>query len=107
MRFERTESFKADFRRLTKAEQEMFRTAALEFSAACDSHGNSRAAFLAKFRAKDVEGAKGVLEMTWSFAGPDRRATWEWTTVTGTVEGVTRPTVMWRRVGSHRIFSNP
>ena len=105
MRFERTESFKADFRRLTKEEQEMFRTASLEFSGACDRRGNSRAAFLAKFRAKDVEGAKGVLEMTWSFAGPDRRATWEWTTVT--VDGVTRSTVMWRRVGSHRIFSNP
>lgn len=105
MRFERTESFKADFRRLTKEEQEMFRTAALEFSAACDCHGNSRAALLGKFRAKGVEGANAVLEMTWSFAGPDRRATWEWTTLT--MDGVTHPAVMWRRVGSHRIFSNP
>jgi hypothetical protein len=105
VRFERTESFKADFRRLTKEEQAMFRTAALEFSAACDRRGNSRAAFLAKFRTKNVEGAKGVLEMTWSFAGPDRRATWEWTIVT--LDDVTRPIVMWRRVDSHRIFSNP
>jgi hypothetical protein len=46
-----------------------------------------------------------VLEMTWSFAGPDGRATWEWTTVI--VGGATYPAVLWRRVGSHRIFSNP
>lgn len=105
MRFERTESFKADFRRLTKEEREMFRTAALEFSAACDRHVKSRAAFPGKFRAKDVEGAKGVLEMTWSFASPDGRATWAWTTVD--IDGVTYPAVLWRRVGSHRIFSNP
>ncbi|MHB2028670.1 MAG: hypothetical protein ACYCPT_07615 [Acidimicrobiales bacterium] len=83
----------------------MFRTAALEFSGACDRHVNTRASCPGKFRAKDVEGAKGVLEMTWSFAGPDGRATWEWTTVI--VDGVAHPAVMWRRVGSHRIFSNP
>jgi hypothetical protein len=105
VRFERTESFKADYRRLTKEEQGIFRAAALEFSAACDRHVNSRTPFPGKFRAKDVKGAKGVLEMTWSFAGPDGRATWEWTTVI--VGGATYPAVLWRRVGSHRIFSNP
>ncbi len=105
MRFERTASFKADYRRLTKEEQVMFRAATLEFSVACDRHVESRTPFPRKFRAKDVEGAKGVFEMTWSFAGPDGRATWEWTTVTA--DGATYPAVLWRRVGSHRIFSNP
>jgi hypothetical protein len=105
MRFERTDAFKADYRHLTIEEQFMFRTAALEFSAACDRHVIDRGAFPKKFRVRDVEGARGVLEMTWSFAGPDGRATWEWTTTV--VDDVTYPAVRWRRVGSHRIFSNP
>jgi len=75
VRFERTESFKADFRQLTKEEQEMS-VLRPGVSAACDRHVNSRAAVPGKFRARDVEGAKGILEMTWSFAGPDGRATW-------------------------------
>ncbi len=39
--------------------------------------------------------------MTWSFAGPDGRATFEWVTVHG------EPAVRWRRVGGHAIFGNP
>jgi len=105
VRFERTESFKADYRRLTEDEQEMFRAAARDFSSACDHHVKSHTPFPRKLRVKNVVGAKGVFEMTWSFAGPDGRATWEWTTAS--VNGETYPAVLWRRVGSHRIFSNP
>jgi hypothetical protein len=48
--------------------------------------------------------------MTWSFAGPDGRATWEWTEVEvvddmGAVVRV--PAVRWRRIGSHAIFRTP
>lgn len=54
---------------------------------------------------KDVEGAPGIWEMTWSFSGPDGRATWEW--ATDTVEGATVPVVRWRRIGGHAIFRDP
>jgi hypothetical protein len=50
---------------------------------------------------KSVQGAQGVWEMTWSFAGPDGRATFEWITIDG------EPAVRWRRVGGHAIFTDP
>ena len=43
----------------------------------------------------------GVWEMTWSFAGPDGRATFEWATSDG------EPVVRWRRIGGHEIFGQP
>jgi len=50
---------------------------------------------------KDVEGAPGVWEMTWSFAGPDGRATFEWIEIEG--ETASR----WRRIGGHAILGAP
>ncbi|HUZ70464.1 MAG TPA: hypothetical protein VMU65_12225 [Candidatus Saccharimonadales bacterium] len=55
---------------------------------------------------KAVVNAPGILEMTWSFSGPDGRATWEWTTVIDT-DGRQWPAVRWRRLGTHRIFREP
>ena len=39
--------------------------------------------------------------MTWSFAGPDGRATFEWV-VRGAVARV-----RWRRIGGHEVFREP
>jgi hypothetical protein len=50
---------------------------------------------------KSVRGAAGVLEMTWSFASPDGRATFELVTVDGELR------CRWRRVGDHDVFKNP
>jgi hypothetical protein len=50
---------------------------------------------------KSVRGADGVLEMPWSFASPDGRATFELVTVEGEVR------VRWRRVGDHDVFREP
>jgi hypothetical protein len=47
-----------------------------------------------------------VFEMTWSFSGPDGRATWQWTTVR-TGEGGSVPALRWRRLGGHAIFREP
>lgn len=47
--------------------------------------------------------------MTWSFSGPDGRATWEWTTVEideGGAKGQ-QPAMRWRRVGDHTILRSP
>jgi hypothetical protein len=39
--------------------------------------------------------------MTWNFAGPDGRATFEWFELDG------RLAVRWRRIGGHKIFDRP
>ena len=108
MRFERTEHFNADYRRLSKANQELFRRAAREFNDACDVFidSNDRSSWPAPLRVKPIVNAPGIFEMTWSFSGPDGRATWEWTTVPDS-GGSEHPAVRWRRLCDHKIFRNP
>jgi hypothetical protein len=50
---------------------------------------------------KAVQGAPGVLEMTWSFASPAGRATFELVTVAEELR------CRWRRVGDHDVFKAP
>lgn len=108
MRFERTESFKSDYQRLSEVEREIFRAAARVFNAACDRfiETHDPSSWPAGLRVKGVVNAPGVFEMTWSFSGPDGRATWQWITVI-TVDGVSMPAVRWRRLGGHKIFRQP
>lgn len=102
MRFEVLDSFRADYARLSEAEKKRFRKILPAFVAACDRYAaDPSASWPASLRVKDVEGAPGIFEVTWSFAGPDGRATFEWTTIQGTVG------LRWRRVGGHRIFREP
>lgn len=108
MRFERTDPFKADYKALSERERQMFREAVRLFSTACDRFIETRdsASWPASLRVKAVVNAPGIFEMTWSFSGPDGRATWEWITVVD-VDGKRVPAVRWRRLGSHRIFRDP
>ena len=103
MKYQRTPAFAADWRALTQDERDLFRRCVLEeFVPACDRVAADPAArFPARLRFKAVEGAPGVFEMTWSFAGPDGRATFEWVIVDG------ERAVRWRRVGGHGIFRTP
>lgn len=103
MRFERTAQFDADLRRLTEGEYQRFRTVCRDqMSPAADRHAiDPSSAWPAALRVKSVQGTRGILEMTWSFAGPDGRATFEWVTVDG------EPRLRWRRVGGHRILRRP
>jgi len=39
--------------------------------------------------------------MTWSFSGPDGRATFEFVTIDG------QPGIRWRRIGCHDIYRSP
>ncbi len=100
MRYETTPSFVADYRRLNKREQATFRRVVLEdFNPACDAfRGSPSTPFPDRVRVKPISSAPGIFEMTWSFAGPDGRATFEWIDVDG------QPVVRWRRIGGHRIF---
>ncbi len=108
MRFERTEPFKADYERLSENEREAFRTAARSFNAAADRFAETKdpSSWPASLRVKPVTNAPGIFEMTWSFSGPDGRATWEWTTAIDAA-GRSWPAVRWRRLGNHRIFREP
>ena len=108
MRFERTDPFKADYRRLSEQERQMLRDAARVFNTACDRFIETKdpASWPANLRVKPVVNAPGVFEMTWSLSGADGRATWQWTTVLD-AGGRKPPAVRWRRLGSHRIFREP
>jgi hypothetical protein len=108
VRFERTDLFKADYKRLSTSNRDLFRQAAREFNEACDQFNetNDPSSWPARLRVKSVVNAPGVFEITWSFSGPDGRATWEWITVTDT-HGVHHPGVRWRRLGDHKIFRSP
>ena len=52
-------------------------------------------------RIKKVVGTADVWEMTWSRDNPDGRATWQWTEIDG------ERALLWRRCGTHGIFSDP
>jgi hypothetical protein len=108
VRFERTEPFKADYERLSEAEREKFHAAVRVFNEACDRFAQTKdhSAWPVSLRVKAVADAPGVFEMTWSFSGPDGRATWEWTTITN-ADGQSWPAVRWRRLGTHKIFRDP
>jgi hypothetical protein len=107
VRYERTESFKADYRRLSDEDKQRFRQAVRSFNEGCERFVGTQhpSSWPAKLRVKAVHAAPGVWEMTWSFTGPDGRATWEWTVVDD-IRGP-QPAVRWRRVGDHRILKDP
>lgn len=102
MKFQVLDSFRADYRRLSAAEQRLFKQALPGFVAAYDRFAaDPSAAWPSSLRVRDLEGAAGIWEMTWSFAGPGGRATFEWIHIDGALA------VRWRRIGGHAIFSRP
>jgi hypothetical protein len=102
VKYERTDRFKADYRRLEADERERFRAAVREMNPAAGSEQDPRRiAWPTRLRIKDVERAPGVWEMTWSFAGPDGRATFELIRIDEALG------VRWRRIGGHDIFKQP
>lgn len=102
MRFEQTASFEADFRRLKGHEKVLFMKAVQEMNRAYARRGQrALPRWPAHLRIKDVEGAPGIWEMTWSYSGPDGRATFQYVEIQG------EPAIRWRRIGDHRIFEEP
>jgi hypothetical protein len=108
VRFELAEPFKDDYRRLSAEEREMFRVAAQAFNVASDRWVEAKgpASWPGDLRVKTVANAPGIFEMTWSYTGPDGRATWEWATVMGK-DGCSCPAVRWRRLGYQGVFREP
>lgn len=102
MKFERTDAFKADWHRLSDEERARFRILVPAFNDAAEAQVAEPGGPWPKgLRVKAVRGAPGIWEMTWSFAGPDGRATFEWVTIAG------EPGIRWRRIGGHAIFGQP
>ncbi len=103
MKYETTPAFDADFRRLKPEHRTAFREVLeTKFIPARDALASDLAAVWPKsLRVKAVQSAPGVLEMTWSFASPDGRATFELVTVDEEAR------CRWRRVGDHDVFKAP
>lgn len=102
MKFELTTPFLGDRDRLSREERRIVQTVLPRFVEACERLAADPASrWPESLRVRDVEGAPGVLEITFNFAGPDLRATFEWTTIDG------ERAVRWRRIGGHAIFKRP
>jgi hypothetical protein len=103
MKFETTPAFDADYRHLKPEHRAAFLTVLKDkFIPACDALAADPAAVWPRaLRVKAIRGAPGVLEMTWSFASPDGRATFELVIVDGELR------CRWRRVGDHSVFKDP
>ena len=105
MKYETTPSFRGDYKRLNKTERRAFRSAVESINEAYAEHrahgGKGRPQWPKDLRIKPVTDARGgaVFEMTWSFAGPDGRATFEYFAVDDE-EGI-----RWRRIGDHRVVT--
>ena len=102
MKFEVTDSFRADRKRLSRQERELVAEALPTFIEACDRRAvDPAASWPGSLRVKDVEGAPGICEVSFNFSGPDVRATFEWIRIDGELA------VRWRRIGGDGIFKNP
>ena len=103
MKFETTPAFDSDYRRLKPEHRSAFRLAVKEeFGPACDAYAaDPPTPWPSALRVKPVRNAAGVLEMTWSFASPDGRTTFELITVDDDLR------CRWRRVGDHVVFKRP
>ena len=103
MKFELTPAFEGDWARLSNDERATFQQVVRDrFHPACERRRiDPTAPWPKSLRVKDVEGAPGVWELTWSFAGPDGRATFEWIEIDDELG------IRWRRVGGHAIFGGP
>lgn len=94
--FKKRPRFRKDFEQLSADEKERFRQAVDRFIEDLERGGGFRPAL----RVKGLQGTRGIFEMTWA---KDGRATFEY----GAPVREGQVHVVWRRVGTHAIFSNP
>ena len=94
--------FKADYTKLTAEERRVFKQPLATFISAGREYEKKRESYVWP-KSLRVERLKGtpVMAMTWSFSGPDGRATFQLETLDGELW------VTWRRVGRHSIYLKP
>lgn len=84
MKYELLASFHNDYRRLPERERALFREAVRQMNQAVARHaGSGLPRWPGSLRVRAVTGAPGIWEMTWSFAGPDGCATFEYVLIDG------------------------
>jgi hypothetical protein len=93
--FAQTDQLRRDLAGLTAAQKAAFRVAATKLVA--DLAAGS---FRPDLRVRGVQGAPGVFEMTWA---DDGQATFEY----GAVVHEGEIHVIWRRIGTHEVFTRP
>ena len=93
--YDLTARFSKDYSKLDDVDKERFREAVKDFIEDLKIQQ-----FRKGLRVKGVQGAPGVLEMTWA---PNGRATFQ----IGEQRLPGEPHIIWRRVGTHEIFKNP
>ena len=116
MRFETTPRFDRDYKDLKPEHKRQFRGVLPDFNRACDAYAEAHEQardedavkekgpayrWPAALRDHPMKSAPGVWEVTWSFASPDGRATFEW------VRDDRGLMLRWRRIGDHSIYGNP
>lgn len=94
--YERLPRFDRDFATMTEAERKAFQVAARKFVADLERGRGFRPGL----RVKGIQSAEGIFEMTWA---KDGRATFEY----GEPIHKGEPHIVWRRVGTHKIFETP
>ncbi len=101
MKYQLGDSFLADYFRLTERERQLFKEAIHKLNEAFANRTGWPPVWPSSLRVKALAGHPNLWELTWSFAGPDGRATFEFIDVDG------EPGIKWRRVGRHDIFRQP
>lgn len=93
MKYERTPKFDNDFKNLSVGHRTQFLEIIPAFNKACADYLANPGGFSwpRSLRVSRMTSAKGVWELTWSFASPDGRATFEFISVEGEIR------VRWRQ----------
>jgi hypothetical protein len=101
VKFDKTDEFAADWKSMPIDHRRIFHSLMPAFNAACEAYiSDSGRQWPASLRVKPMINTKGIWEMTWSFSGPDGRATFEFVEIDG------ETAVRWRRIGRHGIYQN-
>ncbi len=103
MKFETTPRFDNDYSHLKPEWRQDFRSHIADFNTACEAHIAAPGSFVwpARLRVSRMTSVADVWAMTWSFASPDGRATFQFIDIDAA------PAVLWRRVGNHTIYKQP
>ena len=104
MRYVRLPSFLADWNSLPEQERTLVKQWLAErFLPAVAAYESDPTGFVwpKSLRLERLGGAGGICAVSWSFAGPDGRATFEFAVMDG------ETVVVWRRIGHHDIYQRP
>jgi hypothetical protein len=97
-------SFLSDWQALPQAERAFVkRWLTKDFLPAVAAYETDPTAFVwpRGLRFERLQATADICAVTWSFAGPDGRATFQFTTVDG------EPCLIWRRIGRHDVYRRP